>query len=187
MTENQTPSIGLLTHVIPTGLTIRMAGINFNILQSVFAEPLLAARQIISQYQVVWRKREPSTTSKNLREAMFMINGFLVAIAGIKEYDEVEMYNRLASAFKRFIPPSDIVMCICCNRNATLEEKSHVMEHRHELQDYLLSFLEVTFEFFTRRYCRNEEQKQLVTFLKKQIDIILDEIDIEQQLEAPQY
>lgn len=128
-----------LQPVPPTELKVKGSDIILNPMQTIYSKNLMPCLDIIGQHTKIWYSRKPGAIARKLRQANALVNGLLSTITSMDSPEKMALHLHTALRNKSW---SDIVRCIYTFKGASDKELQQVKNHRYELQNNLLDFLE---------------------------------------------
>lgn len=128
-----------LQSVAQSVLEVKGEQITYNAVQQIYAQHLDPVRQILSQHIKIWFSRKPGATARKLRQASVLVNGLMSSVVSLDNPAKMAVHLHAALRNKKY---EDIVRCIYAFKGAGHTDLELVKEHRHQLQNHLLSFLE---------------------------------------------
>lgn len=163
---------------VASSVEVQAMSVQLNKMETLYAEPLLIARNVIDQHEEIWTKRKIGETARCLQKAKNFINGMLLAVTQLSDTEEFEFFLQLALFEKTC---EEILCCIRSFKGATEENKKHVIEHRNQLRYQIVRFLQFlkahTQLKFGKREWRVSPGQLIDDFNKVKIELNVEDLD----------
>ena len=158
---------------------VRIEGkeIVFNPQQQIYAEHLIPCKAIIDQHTQVWFNRKPGATAKKLRAASSLINGLMSTVVSMEDEKKITFHLHAAMKGKQW---EDIITSIYAFRGASQQDRNEVKNHRYQLQNHLLTFLDGLKNLYEVHFLNDPQLLQIEwpQFLQNYI-LAVEAVDVE--------
>lgn len=105
----------------------------------VYGRPLICCQDIINQYKKIWYSKIPQLTTDKLKKGLTSIKSFMILIMFLKDPDE---FLRIFNIIIHTTVWKDIIQCIYVTNECSEMDKKMVCNHRCQLKNYFLEFME---------------------------------------------